>query len=377
VIPIGESAAAIARSASAASSTTAKAPLILVERTPIPQPTMARVMEEAVGRGDRIGKDIMHVNYDDLRVTNGVVKVGSRVVVNGDDKSAFFLFRGGGNLSDDNRSLIGAVQSIKGSQMLNDIEFITKAGNKESTYNIMELAGLPLPRQAEAATADEAIAGFDHIMAGGAEGVVLKRVNGLGGKHVHFPASADAAARIVKDDPGSQWVLQELIPAARDQDIRAHLVLDAVSGEYKVANTYVRNRAPGGSTPNLAGGGYATDYVLSPWEERIAIQAAEELGKGSSTKPLHVAMDLFPRARITEETVARNRSLQAELARTGTISGPTDTAVIGEAASSAGTKGTEAVLEGRNPVVEQILDSVEHLRRTGGFERQAWHTPSS
>lgn len=92
------------------------------------------------------------------------------------------------------------------------------------------------------------------------------------------------------------------------------------------------------------------------------------LVKGSERPPLHMGLDLFPRRPITASVVEQNAKLQ-DAVKSGRMSMDAasaqsqETAVIGEAASSAGTKGTEMVLgPGNNPVTEQIADGLMLLR---------------
>lgn len=337
---------------------------------PVPQPTAASFIERGIERGLRFGSDLLHVSYGDLRVTPAGVRAGRATIADA-DRGGIFLFRGGGNLDASQRNLIRRVQAAEGTTLLNDVRFIVRAGSKESTFHRASAAGLPLPTTVTVRSEEELVRAWP-AFEGSPHGQVLKRVNGLGGQQVFFPTSREAALETMRADPGQRWVLQETIPAARDQDIRAHLVLDTKTGAYEAADAYVRNRAPGGKTPNLANGGFPTAYVLSPWEQRAAIGTADALAAGARHKPLHVAIDLFPRERITPETVERNRALWALGPEDGAAA-LSDTAVIGEAASSAGTKGTEIVRGGDNPVVERMLDSILHLRATGGFEAQPWH----
>ncbi|MCW2926853.1 MAG: hypothetical protein JWM86_821, partial [Thermoleophilia bacterium] len=183
---------------------------------------------------------------------------------------------------------------------------------------------------------------------------------------------------VIAKDPDADFVMQEFLPHAKDQDIRVHMVWDSARHDYTVQNSYVRNRNPFELTPNLANGGFPTNYVLSPWEEHQALSSARVLAEGSPTAPLHVGLDFFPRQPITASTVERNAKLQElqgkllgqgwtpDAVRHQLIQLSRDTAVIGEAASSAGTKGTELVLgEGVNPVTAKMVSEILHARANG------------
>jgi hypothetical protein len=264
------------------------------------------------------------------------------------------------------------IQSVDGAQSLTDLGFIERAGSKAITHERLSEAGLALattlPVRGEAA----AIKAFDDIISEHGGGVaVLKKVNSLGGKDVHFVSSHDDIRSVIAADKNSDYVMQEFLPHAKDQDIRVHMVYDRGAGTFKVENAYTRNRNSFQLTPNLANGGFPTNYILSPWEEKQAIQAARVLAQGSPTAPLHVGLDLFPRTPITATRVEQNHALQqavreGKMSLDDAIKADQHSAVIGEAASSAGTKGTELVLgEGTNPVVDAMVREIIRARKSG------------
>ena len=351
--------------------------IVGIGRTP-PKTTQS-LIEEAVSRGMVPGEDIIATRYADLRVgkDRGFVRLAEGtgadgMVLAGQGRESLFLFRGGGNLNDSHLRKIGMIQAVDGATALTDLSFIERAGSKAITFERLQEAGLALadtiPVQGEAA----AIEAFDRITSRfGADTAVLKKVNSLGGKDVHFVRSQDDVARVIASEPDAEYVMQEFLPHAKDQDVRVHMVWNSDKQDFEVANSYVRNRNAFQLTPNLANGGFPTHYVLSPWEEHQALEAARVLANGSDHAPLHVGLDFFPRRPITASVVEHNAGLQDAL-RAGTMTSDealragVDSVVIGEAASSAGTKGTELVLgEGNNPVVTRMVDEIEKLRGWG------------
>jgi glutathione synthase/RimK-type ligase-like ATP-grasp enzyme len=351
--------------------------LVGIGRTP-PKTTQSLV-EEAAKRGMTPGEDIIVTRYADLRIgkDGGVVQLArgtgaDGLVVAGQGREALFLFRGGGNLKDQHLRKIAQIQSVEGATALTDLSFIERAGSKAITYDRLKAAGLALADTIEVRGADEAITAFDRITKRfGADTAVLKKVNSLGGKDVHFVRSHDEIRQVIARDPDAGFVMQEFLPFAKDQDVRVHMVWSQRADDFEVVNAYVRNRTPFQPTPNLANGGYPTPYVLSPWEEQQALQSARVLAEGSPTAPLHVGLDFFPRRPITASTVEANARLVQDV-RAGAqsvdeaVRRSADSVVIGEAASSAGTKGTELVLgEGINPVTARIIDEIVQLRGSG------------
>jgi glutathione synthase/RimK-type ligase-like ATP-grasp enzyme len=350
--------------------------LVLVGIGRTPPKTTQSLIEEAAKRGMVPGEDIIATRYADLRVgkDRGFVRLAQGtgadgMVLAGQGRDSLFLFRGGGNLRESHLAKIGAIQAVDGATALTDLSFIQRAGSKAITNDRLEEAGLALADTISVKGADESIAAFDKITGRfGTDTAVLKKVNSLGGKDVHFVRSHDDIRNVIAADPDAGFVMQEFLPAAKDQDIRVHMVFDRDAGDFQVANAYVRNRNAGQLTPNLANGGFPTGYTLSPWEEHQALESARVLAQGSPTPPLHVGMDFFPRRPITASVVERNAQLAQDV-RDGVktldaaMAESADSVVIGEAASSAGTKGTEIVLgEGNNPVVSQMIDEVVKLR---------------
>lgn len=358
----------------------AKRPRIVfvgIGRTP-PKTTQS-LIEQAVKRGLVPGEDIIATRYRDLRVgkNRGFVRLAPQtgadgLVLAGQGQESLFLFRGGGNLSESNLKKIAMIQGVEGATALTDLSFIERAGSKALTFERLSEAGLDLPKTISIHGPDEAVRAFDDITAGvGTRQAVLKKVNSLGGKDVHFVRSHDDIERIVAQDPEAGYVMQEYLPHARDQDVRVHMVWNREAEDFEIANSYVRNRTAFARTPNLANGGYPTNYILSPWEEHQALEAARVLAQGSSHPPLHVGLDLFPRRPITAGVIEDNARLADEV-RTGVrtlddaMAASTETAAIGEAASSAGTKGTEIVLgEGNNPVTERMVNEILLTRSQG------------
>lgn len=350
--------------------------LVLVGLGRTPPKTTQALIAEATKRGMVPGEDIIATRYADLRVgaERGFVRLAEGtssdgMVLAGKGQEALFLFRGGGNLKHAHLAKIGAIQAVDGATALTDLSFIQRAGSKAITNDRLEKAGLALAATIPVKGADESIAAFDTITGRfGADTAVLKKVNSLGGKDVHFVKSHDDIRKVIAKDPDAGFVMQEFLPAAKDQDVRVHMVYDRAAGDFQVANAYVRNRNAHQLTPNLANGGFPTGYTLSPWEEHQALESARVLSQGSAHPPLHVGLDFFPRQPITASVVERNARLAQEV-RDGTrtlddaMAASADTAVIGEAASSAGTKGTELVLgDGNNPVIEKMIDQVIRLR---------------
>ena len=351
--------------------------LVGIGRTP-PKTTQS-LIEEAVKRGLVPGEDIIATRYADLRIgkDRGFVRMAQGtgadgMVLAGQGREALFLFRGGGNLTSSHLEKIGAIQAVDGATALTDLSFIERAGSKAITYERLHEAGLALAETIPVTGADEAIAAFDRITGRfSADTAVLKKVNSLGGKDVHFVRGHDDIRAVIAEEPDAGYVMQEFLPYAKDQDVRVHMVWRSEQQDFEVANTYVRNRMPDAATPNLANGGYPTAYALSPWEEHQALESARVLTRGSSQPPLHVGLDLFPRRPITASVVESNAQLSQDV-RDGVrtldeaTAASADSAVIGEAASSAGTKGTELVLgRGNNPVAERIVDEIL-VRRAGG-----------
>jgi glutathione synthase/RimK-type ligase-like ATP-grasp enzyme len=376
---------AFERDASSAVQLALESPAVLRPRVVIvgigrtPPKTTQSLIEEAAKRGMVPGEDIIATRYADLRVgaDRGFVRMAEGtgadgMVLAGQGRETLFLFRGGGNLTDGHLSKIAAIQSVDGATALTDLSFIRTAGSKAITYDKLKAAGLALADTIPVHGVDESIAAFDQITGRfGADVAVLKKVNSLGGKDVHFVKSHDEIRAVIAKDPDADFVMQEFLPHAKDQDVRVHIVWDGVKRDFEIANAYVRNRNAFQLTPNLANGGYPTNYVLSPWEQEQALESARVLAAGSNHPPLHVGLDFFPRAPITASTVERNQALQqavadgsmtAEVARALSK----DTVVIGEAASSAGTKGTELVLgNGINPVTSRMVDEIVRVREHG------------
>lgn len=344
-----------------------------------PPPTTQSIVDEAAKLGMVPGEDIIVTRYADLRVgkDRGFVRLAAGtgadgMVVAGQGREALFLFRGGGNLKDPHLRKIGLIQSVDGATALTDLNAIRRLGSKDVTNEVLLREGLALAETVAVRGADDAIAAFERITTRfGADTAVLKKVNSLGGKDVHFVKSAEDIRSVIARDPEAGYVMQEFLPAAKDQDIRVHGVWNQLKGAYELPNTYVRNRNAFELTPNLANGGYPTNYVLSPWEEDQVLRAMNALAKDSPHPPLHIGLDLFPRRTITASVVERNKSLQELLAtgalgREEAIARSADTAVIGEAASSAGTKGTELVLgPGNNPVTSSMMAEVARIREHG------------
>ncbi len=351
--------------------------IVGIGRTP-PKTTQS-IIEAAVAKGMVPGEDIISTNYASLRVgkDRGFVRMAEGsgadgLVLAGKGRETLFLFRGGGNLKDVHFNKISAIQSVEGATALTDLGFIQRAGSKSITYDRLKAAGLALadtiPVQGEA----QATAAFDKITGRfGADTAVLKKVNSLGGKDVHFVQSHDDIAKVIANDPDAEFVMQEFLPYAKDQDVRVHMIWSSEKQDFEIANAYVRNRNVNGLTPNLANGGFPTHYELSPWEQEQAIKSARVLAEGSPNAPLHVGLDFFPRQPITASTVERNVKLQQAVADgqmtwAQAVAKSEDSVVIGEAASSAGTKGTEMVLgHGNNPVVRRMVDEIIHIREHG------------
>lgn len=356
------------------SSTRPRVVIVGIGRTP-PKTTQS-LIEQAAARGLVPGDDIISTRYADLRVgkQRGFVRLAEGtgadgMVLAGQGREALFLFRGGGNLRAPQLDKIAMIQSVDGATALTDLSFIERAGSKAITHDRLKEAGLALADTIPVHGADESIAAFDRITGRfGSDVAVLKKVNSLGGKDVHFVRSHDEIRGVIAKDPDADFIMQEFLPHAKDQDVRTHMVWNSDARDFEVANSYVRNRNPFHLTPNLANGGYPTHYVLSPWEEHQALESARVLAQGSSRPPLHVGLDFFPRQPITASTVERHHELQ-EAVRLGTMTreaamaASADTAVIGEAASSAGTKGTELVLgNGVNPVTSRMVDEIVKSR---------------
>lgn len=353
--------------------------IVLVGLGRTPPKTTQSIIEKAVERGLRPGEDIIATRYHDLRVgkQRGFVRLAQGtgadgMVLAGQGQEALFLFRGGGNLKPRHLEKIGMIQSVDGATALTDLSFIERAGSKAITNTLLQEAGLPLARTIDVHGETAAIRAFDDIVgAFDSDTAVLKKVNSLGGKDVHFVQTHDDVRRIIASEPDADYVMQEFLPHAKDQDIRVHMVWNRDASDFEVANSYVRNRNPFALTPNLANGGYPTLYRLSPWEEHQALESARVLAQGSPNPPLHVGLDFFPRNTITASTVERNQALHDALAggaltRREALEASHDTVVIGEAASSAGTKGTEIVLgEGVNPVTDRIVDGLIQARTHG------------
>ncbi|MBC7459894.1 MAG: hypothetical protein H7287_00890 [Thermoleophilia bacterium] len=349
-------------------------PGVIVGLNTAPPKTTQSLVEELVQRGLEPGRDVITTRYTDLRVGKGggfVRLAGHADPLAGTGREATFLFRGGGNLSPLHFRKIGAIQAIQGATTLSDLSFIERAGSKAITNDRLAAAGLPLPRTIPVQGAEQAIAGLHEIRGAGTGTAVLKKVNSLGGKDVHFVKSEADVRRVIDAEPDAGYVLQEFLPAAKDQDVRVHLVWSHDTRTHEFAHAYVRNRMAGRQTPNLANGGFPINYVPSPWEQVQAQRAAAVLTEGSAQPPLHVGLDFFPRAPITATRIERNMELQ-ELAATGAagraeaMAADARNVVIGEAASSAGTKGTEMVLgDGVNPVTARMADEILHVRAHG------------
>lgn len=352
--------------------------IVGIGRTP-PKTTQSLV-EHAARRGLVPGEDIISTRYADLRVgaQRGFVRMAEGtgadgMVLAGQGREALFLFRGGGNLKEPHLRKIAMIQSVQGATALTDLSFIERAGSKAITYERLKEAGLALADTIPVRGVDESIAAFDQITGRfGADTAVLKKVNSLGGKDVHFVRSHDDIRGVIAKDPDAEFVMQEFLPYAKDQDVRVHMVWNSDAKDFEVANAYVRNRLPFHQTPNLANGGYPTNYLLSPWEEQQALSSARVLAHGTESPPLHVGLDFFPRQPITASVVERNHFAQ-EAVRLGTmprevaVHSTRDSVVIGEAASSAGTKGTELVLgEGVNPVTSRMVDEIVKARLAPG-----------
>jgi hypothetical protein len=337
--------------------------------------TTQSLVHEAARRGMVPGEDVVVTNYRSLRVgrDRGFVRLaqgagdGGRVLA-GQGEQALFLFRGGGNLSPAHMRKIGMIQAVDGATALSRLDYIERAGSKAITYDMLHDAGLALAETVPVKGEAAAVAAFEQVQGKfGADTVVLKKVNSLGGKDVHFVRSTDDVRAVIAAEPDAEYVMQEFLPYAKDQDVRIHMVYNGAKQDFEVADAYVRNRKVGGLTPNLANDGFATPYTVSPWEENQALEAARVLSRGSERPPLHVGLDLFPRRPILPSVVEGNDALRAKVAAgevslDDAIAATADTAVIGEAASSAGTKGTEIVRDGRNPVVEQMMDEIDRLR---------------
>ncbi|MCW2921692.1 MAG: putative alpha-L-glutamate ligase [Thermoleophilia bacterium] len=351
--------------------------IVGIGRTP-PKTTQS-LIEAAVKQGMVPGEDIISTNYASLRVgkDRGFVRLAEGtgadgMLLAGKGRETLFLFRGGGNLKETHFNKIAAIQSVDGATALTDLGFIQRAGSKSITNDRLKAAGLALADTIPVTGKAEAVAAFDKITQRfGADTAVLKKVNSLGGKDVHFVQSHDDIAKVIAADPEADFVVQEFLPFAKDQDIRVHMVWSSEKQDFEIANSYVRNRKVGGMTPNLANDGFPTHYELSPWEQEQAIKAARVLAEGSPHAPLHVGLDFFPRQAITASTVERNAKLQQAVAD-GTmswaeaVSKSEHSVVIGEAASSAGTKGTEMVLgAGNNPVVRKMVEEIIHIREHG------------
>ncbi|MCW2922690.1 MAG: RimK-like ATP-grasp domain, partial [Thermoleophilia bacterium] len=319
-----------------------------------PPLTTQSIIEQAAAKGLVPGGDIIATRYADLRIgkERGFVRLAKGtgadgMVVAGQGQQALFLFRGGGNLKPYHLEKIAKIQTVEGATALTDLSAIERLGSKDATNAVLEKIGSPLAATIPVRGADQAISAFDQITTRfGDTTAVLKKVNSLGGKDVHFVTSHDQIREVIAREPDAGFVMQEFLPAAKDQDIRVHGVYDAATGRYRLPNSYVRNRNAFQLTPNLANGGFPTNYILSPWEEQEVLRAMDALAAGSEHPPLHVGLDLFPRKAITASAVERNHRLQ-EAVRAGTMSldeavaASRDTVVIGEAATSAGTKGTE------------------------------------
>jgi glutathione synthase/RimK-type ligase-like ATP-grasp enzyme len=353
--------------------------LVIVGIGRTPPKTTQSLIESAVRRGLEPGHDVIATRYRDLQVgvDPSVVKLGpgtgaDGLVLAGSGQRALFLFRGGGNLTNGHLRTIGAVQAVDGAVALTDLSFIQRAGSKATTFDVLDRAGLALANTITVQQEKEAMKAFNHITATSGEDVaVLKKVNSLGGKDVHFIREHNQISDVMARDTKATFVMQEFLPHAKDQDVRVHLVWNHQKRDFEVANAYVRNRNAFQPTPNLANGGFPTGYILSPWEQDQAIRAARALAEGSPHAPLHVGLDFFPRSPITATTVERNAALQEQVAsgvlsREAAARASSNTVVIGEAASSAGTKGTELVLgEGVNPVVDRMVDEILHIRSHG------------
>jgi hypothetical protein len=348
--------------------------VVIVGLNSSPPKTTQSLIDQLTERGLTPGQDLISTRYTDLRVgaDHGFVRLaGHGAPLAGDGNEATFLFRGGGNLDPREFRKISAIQSVQGAQVLSDLSFIERAGSKSITNDRLAAAGLPLARTVAVQGVDQAVAGLHEIQGAGTGTAVLKKVNSLGGKDVHFVRTEDQVRRVIEREPEAGYVMQEFLPAAKDQDIRMHLVWNHDSGTHEFAHAYVRNRVPGHPTPNLANGGFPTNYVPSPWEETQAVRAAAVLTEGSSQPPLHVGLDYFPREPITATRVDSNIELQ-ELSRTGAagrteaLRADSHNVVIGEAASSAGTKGTEIVIgDGSNPVTARMADEIMYVRANG------------
>ncbi|MCW2973312.1 MAG: RimK-like ATP-grasp domain [Thermoleophilia bacterium] len=358
---------------------TGHGPVVIVGLNAAPPKTTQSLIRELTELGLKPGQDVISTRYSDLRVgrDGGFVRLaGQADTLAGLGADATFLFRGGGNLAPAQFRKIGAIQSVEGATVLSDLSFIERAGSKAITNDRLAAAALPLPRTISVQGAKQAIAGLHEIQGAGSGDVVLKKVNSLGGQDVHFVKTEAEVRAVIDAEPEAGFVVQEYLPAARDQDIRVHMVWNHDTGLHEVEHSYVRNRAPGAKTPNLANGGFPTKYVPSPWEQVQAQRAAAVLTEGSAQPPLHVGLDFFPREPITTATVKRNEELQ-ELSRSGAagraaaLAADAHNVVIGEAASSAGTKGTELLLgEGVNPVTARMADEIVHVRTHGPTQLQ-------
>lgn len=349
--------------------------LVGIGRTP-PKTTQS-IIEKAVERGLVPGEDIIATRYRDLRVgkDRGFVRLAEGtgadgLVLAGQGQQSLFLYRGGGNLKEQHFRKIAAIDAVDGATSITDLSAIKRLGSKEITNDVLAARGIALPRTIPVHGREAAHAAYREISeAFGEPTVVLKKVNSLGGKDVHFVNSLDEVDDVLRAGPKDDYVMQEFLRAAKDQDIRVHGVWNATKGQYELPNSYVRNRNAFELTPNLANGGYPTNYILSPWEEQQVLRSMSALAEGSPRPPLHVGLDLFPRRPITATVVESNAGLQ-EAVKTGrmtleeAMAKAPDTAVIGEAATSAGTKGTELVLgTGVNPVTEQIVEGMLLLRK--------------
>jgi hypothetical protein len=336
--------------------------------------TTDSLVREAVDMGMQPGADIVVTRYADLRVgkDRGFVRLapgtgeGGRVLA-GQGQQALFLFRGGGNLDPRELNKIAAIEQVPGATSLSDLTFIQRAGSKAATFETLEQAGAALPMTKPVHGVAEATAAFDEVTSAfQADRAVLKKVNSLGGKDVHFVRSHEDIAKVIDAEPDADYVLQEFLPHAKDQDIRVHMVWSDRRGDFVIPDAYVRNRMPGALTPNLANGGYPTEYALSPWEREQALASARALSQDSSHPPLHVGLDLFPRRTVTASVVEENQELShavsaGEMTLAEATERSRDTAVIGEAASSAGTKGS-VLVHGTDPVAHAMMEQIRALQ---------------
>jgi hypothetical protein len=350
--------------------------LVIVGIGRTPPLTTQSLIEQATKRGMVPGDDVIATRYADLRVgkQRGFVRMAAGtgadgMVLAGQGQRALFLFRGGGNLKDVHFDKIAKIQSVEGATALTDLDAIRRLGSKSITNDVLLRAGVALPETEAVHGAGSAIAAFDRITTRfGADTAVLKKVNSLGGKDVHFVRTHDDIRRVINAEPDADYVMQEYLAAAKDQDIRVHGTWNAARGDYDLPNSYVRNRNATQLTPNLANGGFPTNYILSPWEEDQVRRSMLALAGGSSRPPLHIGLDLFPRRSITASVVEDNMRLQqaasvGSVERAMAMAESRDTAVVGEAASSAGTKGTEIVLgAGENPVTANMLREITRMR---------------